>query len=291
MSSEPSTVVSQLGDRLIAWFRNDSDYLIALSGGVDSAVVACAARHAGVRIKAVTGTGPATSQQERADAHQLAKSLGLEHYWLQTAESQSADYRRNDLQRCFHCKTHLFAALQQKFPLATILTGTNADDLSDYRPGLQAAKAAKVLSPLAELGIAKNQVRQLARHWNLHVADKPASPCLASRIAYGVEVTPERLAQIEAAEQYLKGELNLPDCRVRLHPDELARIEVSPDYFPRLLSDSSFERVAGKLRELGFRHVTIDLAGLRSGSLNPPSTAVQIVKLELLSSKGGRVQT
>jgi uncharacterized protein len=132
---------------------------------------------------------------------------------------------------------------------------------------------------LAELKMAKAQVRQLAHFWNLHVADKPASPCLASRIAYGVEVTAERLAQIESAEQFLKSELQLRDCRVRLHPDQLARIELSREFFQLLLNTDMAERVAQRFRELGFRHVTLDLAGQRSGSLNPPTLPLQTVSI------------
>lgn len=271
--------ISQLANQLINWFDNDQSYVVALSGGVDSAVVASAAQQAQVQFVAVTGIGPATSQQEQADAQQLASSLRLNHRWLQTGEIESSEYRRNDLKRCFYCKSHLFAAIELNYPGATILTGTNLNDLSDYRPGLEAAKASRVRSPLAELQITKVLVRQLAHHWNLHVADKPASPCLASRIAYGVEVTPERLAMIEAAELFLKSELQLKDCRVRLHPDQLARIELARESFQLFLDNESIDRIVQKLRELGFRHITLDLAGQRSGSLNPPSIPPQIVSI------------
>lgn len=271
--------IPQLVSQLFNWFEEDRQYVIALSGGVDSAVVASAARQAQVPLVAVTGIGPATSEREKSDAEILAQSLSLDHRWLPTGEIDSAEYRRNDFQRCFHCKSHLFATIAQHFPDTVILTGTNLDDLSDYRPGLEAARLASVRSPLAELQISKAQVRLLAKHWDLHVADKPASPCLASRIAYGVEVTPERLARIEAAEQFLKAELQLLDCRVRLHPDDLARIEFSIESFPRLLQERRAEGVVQKLRELGFRHVTLDLAGLRSGSLNPPKREPQVVSI------------
>jgi pyridinium-3,5-biscarboxylic acid mononucleotide sulfurtransferase len=283
--------VSQLAIRLIYWFERDRNYVVALSGGVDSAVVACAAEYAQVAVIAVTGVGPATSQQEKNDAQQLASSLALNHHWLQTDESQSSDYRRNDLRRCFYCKSHLFSAIEQQFPEATILTGTNLDDLSDYRPGLEAAKAARVRSPLAELQISKAQVRQLANLWSLHVADKPASPCLASRIAYGVEVTPERLAMIEAAELYLKEQLHIRDCRVRLHPDELARIEIPSESLQVVLLGGIASHVVQRFREFGFRHITLDLAGQRSGSLNPSNPPTNLVSIQLSSSKSRGVQS
>jgi pyridinium-3,5-biscarboxylic acid mononucleotide sulfurtransferase len=268
--------ISQLADDLISWFQRDGQYVVALSGGVDSAVVAAAGRKANVSLVAVTGVGHATSQQEKSDALQLAQSLGLTHKWLQTGENESADYRRNDLRRCFYCKTHLFDAIVKNYPQCTILTGTNLDDLSDYRPGLEAAKAAAVRSPLAELKITKAQVRQLALLWQLHVADKPASPCLASRIAYGVEVTGERLAMIESAEVYLKETLGLRDCRVRLHPDQLARIELPADSFSILLAGDVASSVVAKLRDLGFSQITLDLAGQRSGSFNPTNQIVSV---------------
>ncbi len=179
--------IEPLADKLVHWFQPDHSYVVALSGGVDSATVACAGKLSAANVFTATGVGPATSQQERRDAQTVVETLDIEHFWIEPEEHLSPDYQRNDLRRCFHCKTHLFTALATRFPQAIIITGTNFDDLSDYRPGLEAARNADVRAPLAELEIGKAQVRQLASHWNLHIADKPASPCLASRIAYGLK--------------------------------------------------------------------------------------------------------
>ena len=279
ISESPQQLAAQLAERLLAWFSSDCRYVVALSGGVDSAVVACAAIKAKVQVIAATGIGPATSQIERQDAIHLVQSLGLAHEWVEPAEYLDQAYRRNDLRRCYYCKTHLFRALKVRFPDAIVLTGTNLDDLGDFRPGLQAASEAHVRSPLAELKINKAQIRLLAKMWDLHVADKPASPCLASRIAYGVEVTPERLSRIEAAERYLRQELGVSDCRVRVHADELARIEVPRSHLQQLLESQSFQAIDQFLRSLGFRHVTLDLGGLKSGSLNPSIPAETLTQI------------
>jgi len=159
-----------------------------------------------------------------------------------------------------------------------VLNGANVDDLGDYRPGMQAASEHRVLSPLAECGFTKAEVRQLAADWQLPVWDKPASPCLSSRVAYGEAVTPERLARIDAAEQFLKAR-GFPIVRVRYHAGDLARIEVPESHWPRLLEPQLYRELVEYFRELGFRFVTVDLEGFRSGSLN------SFVPLETLSSK------
>ncbi|RMF42841.1 MAG: ATP-dependent sacrificial sulfur transferase LarE [Planctomycetota bacterium] len=263
----PTKSVQQLATALVGWFADDTEYAIALSGGVDSAVVARAATLAGARCHAVTAIGPAVSARELQDAREIARCVGIEHHWIDADELADVRYRTNDARRCFHCKTNLFAAVRARFPGATIVTGTNRDDLGDYRPGLEAARNAAVRAPLAELGIGKVQVRQLARWWHLAIANKPASPCLASRIAYGVEVTEERLRRIDAAEQLLR-QLGAQDCRVRLHADELARIEVPQSDLARLLQEPVRQQIVDGLLGLGFRFVAIDLQPLRSGSLN-----------------------
>ncbi len=184
----------------------------------------------------------------------------------------------------FTAKPTCLTALATRFPQAIIITGTNFDDLSDYRPGLEAARNADVRAPLAELEIGKAQVRQLASHWNLHIADKPASPCLASRIAYGVEVTVERLTKVEAAESYLKQSLGIRDCRVRVHHDELARIEVAAKEIAKLFEADRANDLVAKFRQLGFKHVTVDMAGQRSGSLNPEQS-IPVVQLQLPNNR------
>lgn len=280
MKSKSSAIVD-LAERLIAWFDRNQSYVVALSGGVDSAVVACAGKMSGASVLAATGVGPATSLQEREDAQKIVDLIDIEHHWVQSNEHLSQQYRSNDLNRCFHCKTHLFQALQHQFPGWNIVTGTNLDDLGDFRPGLVAAKNARVQAPLAELNMGKDLVRQLASHWQLPVADKPASPCLASRIAYGVEVTEERLARVEAAERYLKQQLQISDCRVRVHQEELARIELPSERITELLEGQRLANTVEYLRGLGFRHVTLDLAGLRSGSLNPANAQAALHSISL----------
>lgn len=261
-----------LAERLLVWLCEhrlpDRPYAVALSGGVDSAVVAQAAALSGCPAIAVTARSDSVSAVERRDASELASALGIEHHWVEPHELSEPAYQQNDVRRCYFCKSRLYAAISASFPQHQILSGTNHDDLGDYRPGLEAAAEASVQAPLAELSIGKDQVRQLARYWQLEVADKPASPCLASRIAYGVAVTTERLQRIERAEQLLR-DLGWGEFRVRLHADEVARLEVPASSIERLASPDTRTRIVRELKQLGFRYVTLDLEGFRSGSLNP----------------------
>ncbi|HBE71020.1 MAG TPA: hypothetical protein DDW52_22975, partial [Planctomycetaceae bacterium] len=185
---------SELARRLVGWFESPTSYVVALSGGVDSAVVAMAAKQSTASVQLVTARSPAVSAIELDDVERLIKQLELPHQYLATSELSLPGYVANGPDRCFHCKSELFSRVRAEFPKHVILTGTNADDLQDFRPGLRAAKEHRVRSPLAELAIEKRKVRQLAKLWGLPVSTKPASPCLSSRIAHGVEVTGERLA-------------------------------------------------------------------------------------------------
>lgn len=268
MDDLPQGLIDRLAEHLLAWFDPNTPYAVAFSGGVDSAVVAAAASRSGAVTIAVTSRSPSVRNRDIEDSKLVAQNLGLQHHWLDTQEIQSPDYQRNDPRRCFYCKSHLFSAISRSYPQFTILSGTNLDDLGDYRPGLEAARKAAVRAPLAELEIGKNAVRQLARYWQIAVADKPASPCLASRIAYGVAVTEKRLAMIQDAEHFLCLMLSLEDCRVRIHADDLARIEVEPDAMTEILRPDNRAKILDKFNRLGFRFVTFDLAGQRSGSLN-----------------------
>ncbi len=265
---EPSDELHACVERLVGWFDPATSYAVALSGGVDSAVVAKAARLATSDVIAVTGRSPSVAEVELRDAQQLVDSIQIQHETIATGELSNPEYQRNDARRCYHCKTQLFQAIRARFPSATVLTGTNRDDHDDYRPGLGAAREAGVRAPLAELGIGKDMVRRLAARWELHLADKPASPCLASRIAHGVEVTAERLAMVERAEQMLR-EMGLGQFRVRLQADALARIEVADEAIAKLAAPAARERVVQEFKRIGFRFVTLDLEGFRSGSLNP----------------------
>ncbi len=261
----------QLTERLLEWFADpllrSRRVVVALSGGVDSAVVAKAAALSQCVAIAATARSPSVSELEQHDALQLAQSIGIEHRWVEPNELSNADYQRNDQRRCYFCKSTLYAAIAEHFPNYLMLSGTNWDDLGDYRPGLQAADEAQVRAPLAELKFDKAMVRQLARHWQLTVAEKPASPCLASRIAYGVAVTAERLERIEKAERFLR-EMGWREFRVRLHADEMARIEVPTHSLVLLLAADVRLQIVQELKRIGFRYVTLDLEGFRSGSLN-----------------------
>jgi pyridinium-3,5-biscarboxylic acid mononucleotide sulfurtransferase len=277
--------IEQQAERLVTRIRSYPSCAVAFSAGVDSTVVARAAREAlGDQAVAVTGVSPSLPEGELEAARSLAGEIGIRHVVLETAEFQQEAYLRNAPDRCYHCKSELYGQMESwlaRLGVEVILNGANVDDLGDYRPGLQAASEHAVRSPLAELGYSKQDVRHLAEHWKLPVWDKPASPCLSSRVAYGEAVTPERLARIDQAEQYLRRE-GFRIVRVRLHAGELARIEVPPEDLPRLCEPALREAVADRLTEIGFRFVTIDAVGFRSGSLNV------LVPLETRLAAGNR---
>ena len=241
--------------------------VVAYSGGVDSAYLTARA-HAvlGEQALAVTAVSPSLSTRELEGAQRLAAERGWRHDIVATQEVEREEYARNDPDRCYWCKTELFDVLA---PIAgareaAVLVGTNVDDLGDIRPGLRAARERSARAPMVDAGLTKNDVRRLSSALGLPTADKPASPCLASRFAYGVRVTSEGLARIERAEELVRG-LGFEVFRVRDH-GELARIEVEPDDFERavVLRD----RLEAHLSELGWRYVTLDLRGFRSGSMN-----------------------
>jgi uncharacterized protein len=244
---------------------------VAYSGGVDSAVVAKVAVLAlGDAAVAVTGASASLAAGELEAATELAKTIGIRHVVVTTDEMSQADYLRNGSDRCYHCKTELYTQLERLLPklgVTAIVNGANADDLGDYRPGMQAAREHRIHSPLAECGITKAEVRQLAAAWGLPVWDKPATPCLSSRVAYGEEVTPERLKMIDEAEQFLRGK-GFGSLRVRYHRGDLARIEAPIGELHRFLTSDFRPELTRELRRLGFKFVTLDLEGFRSGSLN-----------------------
>jgi len=260
-----------LTEQLLNWFAPLKSCAVALSGGVDSAVVAAAAHRAlGDRAIAVTGTSASLAEGELSLAQQVAAHIGIQHIVVETQEFEDPRYLRNAGDRCYFCKSELYDRIEH-WPLPVdvevIVNGANADDLGDYRPGMQAAAEHKVRSPLAECGFSKLQVREVARHWQLPVWDKPAAPCLSSRVAYGEEVTPERLQIIDQAEQFLKSR-GFAVVRVRYHRGDMARIEVAEQEIERLLQNPLRQEIFARLGELGFRYVTVDLGGFRSGNLN-----------------------
>lgn len=258
-------------DRLVELIRSFSSCAVAFSAGVDSTVVARGAVEAlGERAVAVTGVSPSLPAGELETARQLAAQIGIRHIELETGEFQQEAYLRNAPDRCYHCKSELYERMDEWLPrlgVQVVLNGANVDDLGDYRPGLRAAAEHAVRSPLAELGYTKQDVRGLAAYWKLPVWNKPASPCLSSRVAYGESVTPERLARIDQAEQFLR-QRGFREVRVRLHPGELARIEVPAEELPRLVELPLRQQVTEHLLTLGFQFVTLDATGFRSGSLN-----------------------
>ncbi len=244
---------------------------VAFSGGVDSTFVLKVALDvlgAG-NVLAVTGRSPSLKSSELDEAVRLAADLGAEHVILDTGEFENPDYLANPVNRCYFCKTTLYETMRPLLAergLRVILNGTNADDLGDYRPGLTAAAEHHVVAPAAEAGLTKVDVRELSRRFGLPTHDKPAAPCLSSRVQYGETITPEKLRAIEQAEAFLV-ELGFRECRVR-HHDRIARIEVLPADFARLVEHSIARRVDERLRSLGYSYVTFDLRGLRSGSMN-----------------------
>jgi len=263
-------------DRLLAILRDMRRVAVAFSGGIDSTVVAQAAHLAlGDAAIAVTADSPSVARAELDDARRLAAHIGIRHRIVRTDEFENPDYLRNDGARCYFCKSELYTRIEAILPELgnpVVCSGANRDDMGDYRPGLTAAAEHKVRHPLQEAGMGKADVRAVARYWGLPTWDKPAAPCLSSRLAPGVAVTTERTARVEAAERHLR-DLGLRECRVRLHEGELARIEVPAAEIARLADADVRDALVTRLRELGFRFVTLDLEGFRSGSLN---TLVQL---------------
>ncbi len=241
--------------------------VVAVSGGVDSAVVLAAAVRVVPRVVAATGTSVAYAARDLEQARTLAGRLGVAHVAVPTRETTDPRYAVNSPQRCLHCKHELYGKLEEvarERGLDTILDGTHRGDLGDFRPGLEAARRLGVRSPLREAGLDKPQVRAVARLLGLEVWDRPASPCLASRFPYGEAITPEKLGMVDRAEQVLR-ELGFSELRVR-HHGNVARLEVPPLDMPRLVELAG--EVVPALKQLGYAYVAMDLQGFRSGSLN-----------------------
>jgi pyridinium-3,5-biscarboxylic acid mononucleotide sulfurtransferase len=270
MSDLPADLAAKR-DRLLETLRGYGGCAVAFSGGLDSAVLAKAARLAlGDRAVAVTGRSASMADGKLQEAAELARLIGIRHEVVETGELSIPAYRANRADRCYHCKSELFARVEEvgkRFGLAAVADGSNRDDLGDYRPGMRAARERGVKKPLAECGLSKAEIRQLAAAWGLPVWDKPATPCLSSRVAYGEEVTPERLAMIDRAERFLR-DCGFRPLRVRYHTGDVARIEVAVEQLPKFTDDQFRRELIAQLKSLGFKFVALDLEGFRSGSMN-----------------------
>jgi uncharacterized protein len=245
--------------------------VVAFSGGVDSAfVLKMAVETLGAdRVLAITGRSPSVPSAELAGVPELAAEIGAAHEFLDTAEFDDEHYLANPTNRCYFCKDELYTRLERlavERGFDAVINGVNADDLGDFRPGLKAADEHRVRAPLAEAGVTKAELRVMAAGLGLSIYDKPASPCLSSRVQYGERITPEKLRRIDAAETLLR-ELGFAECRVRHHND-LARIEVPADQLERFADAELRSRIDRELRTLGYRYITLDLRGFRSGSMN-----------------------
>lgn len=263
-----ANTLQQKENKLFALLQGLDKPAVALSGGVDSALLLAACSRAGVQAAAITAFTPLQPQFERQDARRAAQEAGCELYVLQPEPLALPEFCANDSRRCYYCKQLIFGAIKakaQELGCGSLLDGANADDAGDYRPGMQAAAELGFISPLLACGFTKQEVRELARRYGLAAADKPAYACLASRIAYGEAITPAKLAMVEQAEDALR-KLGLKDLRVRCHGN-LARIEINRQQIAQA-ADELRQQIIAAVRSAGFTYITLDLEGFASGSMN-----------------------
>ena len=263
--------ISAKWQRLLDCFADAKACVVAFSGGVDSSVLALAAhRVLSDRATAIYLTSDTSTQSEQETAHVVAAEIGIRLQVMQGDEFVEPEFVRNGVDRCYHCKKVRFTQLRNwagANNITLLVEGSNADDRGDYRPGAKAGRELGIRAPLAECDLSKNEIRQLARHFGLSNRDLPAAPCLATRIEYDLPLTTARLNRVAAAEAFLASQDVVP-VRVRLHVNDLARIETLPEQVARFADATFREQVTAKLVELGFLFVTLDLSGFQSGSMN-----------------------
>jgi uncharacterized protein len=268
--TENKTDAEQKEQNLRSLMRNLKSVLVAYSGGVDSTYLALiATQELGEKAICLTGISPSVAEIQRDQAKRIAREYNFNHEFINTDELSNPDYQSNPTNRCYFCKSELYGKLStiaQEKHIEHILDGANADDLNDYRPGSQAAIEKNVISPLAQIGFTKQEIREQSKKQNLETWEKPASPCLASRIQYGIPVSIERLSKVEQGEEILRN-LGFKEFRVRIH-DELVRIEISPVELEKALNKEITEKLAKSFQALGFKYTTLDLQGFRSGAMN-----------------------
>lgn len=252
-------------------FLKGKNVIVAFSGGVDSSLLAFLSKKHAKNTLLITEKTILYPEEEIEEASQFARKHGITHMFIERDPLKNEDFKCNPLNRCYICKTGLYheiLKIKNSNNYDIILDGSNADDLSDYRPGMQALKELKIATPYIDYNINKREIRDISKFYKLDVQSKPTMACFSSRIPYGQVINEKKLTMIRETEKYLKNKFNLGQLRVRLHEENLARIEFLPEDLPNILTENNLKLIKTKLKELGFTYITIDIEGFRSGSMN-----------------------